>query len=86
MEHDTFPTNDLIQKYRNVFSHREAGDVLYHMLFEMGFFKQAASPEDTALRNYASRFLEILGGGEVQQISTTALIEQLKRQSMPKEE
>ena len=60
-----FPTKELIQQYRNVFSHSEARHVLYSMLFDLGFFNENVLPEDLSLRNYATRLLNILGAGEI---------------------
>lgn len=90
---DAFPDfrtekgRELLQKYRNVFSHREAPEVLYHMLMELGVFetKPAITPEDVALKVYGARLLNILGGGEVKQNSITAFINQLKLQPLQKE-
>lgn len=76
----------LIQQYRNVFSHKEAQYVLYHMLTELGYFetKPAVTPEDVALKVYAARLLNILGGGEVRLNSVMTFINQLKSQPLPK--
>ena len=83
---DTFPTEEIVQAYRNVFGSHDAPKVLSHMLFELGLFEDvpAMSAEDAALKNYASRFLRILGGGEVQRNATDAMIKQLILQPLQK--
>lgn len=36
---DTFPTEEIVQAYRNVFGSHDAPKVLSHMLFELGLFE-----------------------------------------------
>lgn len=75
----------VMQKYRNVFSHKEASEVLYHMLGELGYFEQSITPEQSALRNYASRLLGILGGGGIHKNTINQLKISLINQPLPKE-
>lgn len=85
---DTFPNDDLIRQYRNVFSSPEGPIVIGHMLYELGVFEdmQNISAEDAALKNYGSRLLKILGGGEVKEVSTKAFLKQLIMQPLEKVE
>lgn len=63
---DTFPGSELIQKYRNTFGSTEGREVLAHIIYELGLFEEITlSPEDMAMKNYASRLLKIMGAGEV---------------------
>lgn len=81
------PKRSLIQKYRNVFSHPEANDVLGHMLYELGVFDEL-DPTDVqhmALRNYGTRLLKILGGGVINISSAVQLIQGLKTQALEPE-
>jgi hypothetical protein len=83
---DFFPGKDLMQNYRNVFGAHDGPKVLNHMLYELGLFEDTSmNPEDSALKNYASRLLRILGGGEVRQAAVELLIKQLNLQPLPKE-
>jgi len=84
---DTFPTEEMIKSYRNVFGTREAPKVIAHMLFELGLFEDIPnmSAEDAALKNYGSRLLRILGGGEVKANALSALVKQVILQPLPKE-
>lgn len=80
---DTFPNNDLIKKYRNTFGNNEGKEVLAHMLFELGLFLEVSlSPEDIALKNYASRLLKICGAGEVKIDTIKSFIGQLNLQKL----
>jgi hypothetical protein len=57
------------------------------MLYELGLFSEVPlMPEDTALKNYASRLLLILGGGEVSAGAVTVFLKHLMAQPLPKEE
>ncbi len=84
---DTFPKNDLIQKYRNVFGAHEGPDVLAHILFELGLFLDIPNmtDEQKALKNYGARLLRIIGGAEVNIASIKGLINHLNLQPLPKE-
>ena len=84
---DTFPAKDLLQKYRNVFSSKEGPEVLTHMLFELGLFEDMASmsAEDSALKNYGSRILKILGGSEVTSDSIEVFLKRLMSQPLIEE-
>lgn len=83
---DTFPGTDLIKNYRNVFGGPDGPKVLSHMLYEMGFFEDIAgmTPEDSALKNYGSRLLRILGGGEVKETAMMAFAKHLMSQPLEK--
>ena len=80
-----FPTNSLIQMYRNVFSHGEARHVLYSMLFDLGFFNENVLPEDLPLRNYATKLLKILGAGEIKMNAIDNLVNGLKSNPIPED-
>jgi hypothetical protein len=84
---DTFPKTDLIKNYRNVFGGPDGPKVLNHMLFEMGFFQdiENMTPEDAALKNYGSRLLRILGGGEVKETAMVIFSKHLMSQPLEKE-
>jgi hypothetical protein len=83
---DTFPNNEIIQQYRAVFSGRYGATVLKHILFELGTFLEIAeNAEDTALKNYGTRLLKILGGGEVGEYSLEQFTKRLMKQPLPKE-
>ena len=82
---DTFPTIELVKSYRNVFSGVEGPKVLAHILYELGLFQEVSySPEDQALKNYGSRLLSILGGGDVGMTAVTMLSRQLMSQPLEK--
>lgn len=85
---DTFPTEEMVKSYRNVFASREAPKVIAHMLFELGLFEDIPnmSAEDAALKNYGSRLLRILGGGEVKANALTALVRQVIAQPLKEKE
>jgi len=85
---DTYPNKELIEAYRAVFSHKRADEVLYHMLYELGTFTDMPSmtAEDFALKNYGSRILNILGGGEIKQDTFKELIKRVLMQPLLKEE
>lgn len=84
---DTFPAKDLLQKYRNVFSSPEGPAVLTHMLFELGLFEDIPNmgAEDSALKNYGSRLLKILGGDEVKSESIEVFVKRLMGQPLKEE-
>jgi hypothetical protein len=80
---DTFPDNDLVKYYRNTFASVEGQTVLAHIMYELGLFQEISlSPEDMALKNYASRLLNILGGGEVAINSIKSFIGQIGLQQL----
>jgi hypothetical protein len=78
---------ELVQQYRNVFSHTEAKHVLAHILFELGTFIDIPemTPEDAALKNYGARLLNILGGGEVTIKAVEQFVLGLKSNSIPED-
>ena len=78
MQYNTFPNKALLQQYRNVFSHGESKSVLFHMLYDLGFFNENTQPEDLPLKNYATRLLSILGGGEIKTNAIEMLVNGLK--------
>ena len=83
---DTFPNNDLISKYRQVFSSRAGQAVLVHMFYDLGAFIEISdAPEDVSLRNYGTRLIKILGGGEVDENTMMEFIKRLMKQPLPKE-
>lgn len=47
--------------YQATFSTPHGRRVLAHMLFDLGFFAQATTPEEAALRNYATTLLGRVG-------------------------
>jgi hypothetical protein len=80
---DTFPGSELIKQYRNTFGSNEGKVVLAHMLYELGLFEEVSlSPEDMALKNYASRILRICGGGDVKVDTIKNFISQLNLQKL----
>lgn len=84
---DLFPNNDLMALYRQVFSTGPGLEVLNHILFELGAFQEFPCGEtETALRNYSSRLLAILAGGEVGKESIETFTKQLMRQPLSKEQ
>lgn len=78
-----YPTKELMQQYRNVFSQREAVYVLTHMLIDLGFFDENTTQENLPLKNYGMRLLGILGGGNISSGAVTALLNSLKIQPLP---
>lgn len=83
---DTFPAKELIEQYRNVFSSRNGLQVLIHMLYELGAFVEVSeTAEDFALKNYGTRLLRIIGGGEASQNSIEEFLKRLVRQPLEKE-
>lgn len=85
---DFLPTKELMQAYRNVFSSRSASVVIAHMMWELGVFQDMPNitPEDVALRNYGSRLLRILGGGEVKGETLDVFVKRLISQPLEKEQ
>lgn len=81
---DLFPEKETIGSYRNIFSTPHGKEVLVHMLFDLGMFEEVSTPEDMALRNYASRLLKILSGGEVSKDSIQAFSMKLMKQQLMK--
>lgn len=82
---DTFPTNELIQAYRATFSTRAGREVLKHMLFDLGAFQETSEfNEDVVLKNYGTRLLKILAGGEVGEDSIDGFITRLLKQPLIK--
>lgn len=82
---DTFPSKELIQNYRAMFSTKNGAEVFYHILYELGYFedKPSLTAEDAALKNYASRLINILGGGEVGPETVKLLLKGLFAQPLP---
>lgn len=85
MQYNFYPNKELLQQYRNVFSHKEAKNVLFHMLYDLGFFNENTQPEDLPLKNYATRLLTILGGGEVKMNAVEMLVNGLKVNPIPED-
>ena len=84
---DAFPGKDLLQQYRNVFSHKEAIPVLMHMLIDLGTFADLPniSPEDAALKNYGARLLKIIGGGDLTENTVKHLVIGLVSNQLPED-
>ncbi len=83
---DLFPTNDMITLYRATFSTKAGREALKHILYDLGVFTLSAeSAEDVALRNYGTRLLKILAGGEVGEDGIEQFIKRLMIQPLPKE-
>ncbi len=83
---DTFPSDELIGQYRNVFSSKNGQDVLTHILYDLGvFFETSLSPEDVSLRNYGVRILRILSGGEIEGDNIKSFTMKLMKQPLLKE-
>ncbi len=84
---DYFPNNDLMAKYRQVFSSAAGNDVICHILFELGVFTEITEgPEDVALKNYGVRLMKILGGGEPHESSMQGFIKRLMKQPLKEKE
>lgn len=81
---DTFPTNGLILYYRTAFSTRAGKEVLKHMFYDLGAFAETLSDEDVILKNYATRLLKILAGGEVGEDGIEQFINRLIKQPLEK--
>lgn len=83
---DMFPSEELINHYRKVFSSSAGLEVLTHMLFDLGTFEQVSGgEEDIALKNYGNRLLAILAGGEISQNSIEEFTKRIMRQQLNKE-
>lgn len=54
--------------YRSVFSSAEGRKVLGMLLIDLGFFDEADTPEQVALRNFAKRLLNRLGLFELENV------------------
>lgn len=54
--------------YRSVFGSAEGRKALGMLLIDLGFFDEADTPEQTALRNFAKRLLNKLGLFEIENI------------------
>ena len=84
---DTFPNSDLIAQYRQAFSSRSGQVVLVHMLYDLGVFIETSdAPEDVALKNYGTRLIKILGGGEVGENTMMEFTKRLMKQPLTKGE
>lgn len=84
---DYFPEDELIGHYRRIFSTGEGQEVLNHMLVDLGVFLEVTDgAEDIALKNYASRLLKILSGGEPAKESIQDFTMKLMKQPLPKKE
>ena len=84
---DTFPNADLIAQYRQAFSSRSGQVVLVHMLYDLGaFIETSDAPEDVALKNYGTRLIKILGGGEVDENTMMEFTKRLMKQPLTKGE
>ncbi len=84
---DSFPRAELIKQYRNVFATAEGNEVLCHMLVDLGYTSESVSlsEEDMAHRNYATRLLSIIGGGEIGLSAIKGFIQRLMSQNIPTE-
>jgi len=83
--HDLFPNNELISLYRQVFSSGAGLTVLSHMLYDLGVFVEVSDgSEDIALKNYGTRLLKILAGGEPAQDSIEQFTKRLMKQPLVK--
>lgn len=51
----------LVRDYRETFSRPAGRRVFAHMVRELGLFERSASPEEAALRNYATDLVRRLG-------------------------
>ena len=84
---DTFPGKELIGQYRQVFSTSAGKEILDHMLWELGLFAQIGDDnESIALKNYATRLVHILAGGELGKSAKQSFVYQLMKQPLPKED
>ena len=84
---DYFPEKELIGRYRQVFSSNEGQEVLTHMLFDLGVFEDiTADVEDIALRNYGTRLLKILAGGELSDDNIKNFVGRLIKQPLKTKE
>ena len=82
---DLFPNNDLISLYRQVFSSGAGMQVLSHMLYDLGVFVEITEgAEDVALKNYGTRLVNILAGGEPSHDSIEQFTNRLMKQPLPK--
>ena len=82
---DLFPNNELISLYRQVFSSGPGLAILSHMLYDLGVFVEVSDgSEDIALKNYGTRMLKILSGGEPSQDSIEQFTKRLMKQPLPK--
>ena len=80
---DIFPNNDLIQAYRTTFSTRAGKEVLKHMLYDLGAFQETSEfNEDVVLKNYGTRLLKILAGGEIGEDGIDQFINRLMKQPL----
>ena len=82
---DIFPNNDLIQAYRATFSTRAGKEVLKHMLYDLGAFQETSEfNEDVVLKNYGTRLMKILAGGEIGEDGIDQFINRLMKQPLIK--
>ena len=80
---DTFPNADLVAQYRQAFSSRSGQMVLVHMLYDLGVFIETSdAPEDVALKNYGTRLIKILGGGDVDENTMIEFTKRLMKQPL----
>jgi len=57
--------------------------VLVHMLYDLGVFVETSdSPEDVALKNYGTRLIKILGGGDVDENTMIEFTKRLMKQPL----
>ena len=84
--HDFFPNNGLIRQYRQVFSSRVGQTVLGHILYDLGVFLEISdNQDDVTLKNYGTRLLKILAGGEPNENSVEEFTKRLMKQPLPEE-
>jgi len=84
---DMFPATELIQQYRATFSTRAGHETIKHMLYDLGAFEETSEfNEDVVLKNYATRLLKILAGGEIGEDSVDQFINWLIKQPLERQE
>jgi hypothetical protein len=83
----TASAREICQAYRNVFTTGDGPKVLADILFCLGVFDDLPrmTPEASALKNYGSRLMIIVGGGAVNGSAVENLIKSLSGQPLPLE-
>ena len=82
---DTFPKTELILCYRSAFSTRAGKEVLKHVLYDLGAFEETFTDEDVVLKNYSTRLLKILAGGEIGEDGVERFVDRLIKQPLGEE-
>lgn len=83
---NTFPGEEIIGCYRATFSTSKGKEVFIHMMYDLGLFEEVDTPERIALRNYATRLLKILSGGEMSKDNLQNFAMRLMKQQLMKGE